>query len=228
MADIGTEKMAVASKEPGPTTKFGTALVGFADRMDALASKETNLTHRQMWLAICTEAVIGGLVIAGAKSGYEDTPVLAVYQLLEKIEHAKTAAGTATSVTMEGGKVLHLPFGGWTEMVPSADGGISLGQFTRDLIEGAHGISDSSGKPLFQLGGESLETLADKFEQLRAFEGKRDQLRNLFLLGGVGSVMVAALQAKAGEKVKVSAPVGKVPAVLPTIANVMRGIGELF
>ena len=41
-------------------------------------------------------------------------------------------------------------------------------------------------------------------------------------------MMVAALQAKAGEKVKVSAPVGKVPAVLPTIANVMRGIGELF
>ena len=32
--------MAVASKETGPTTKFGTALVGFADRMDALASKE--------------------------------------------------------------------------------------------------------------------------------------------------------------------------------------------
>jgi len=98
----------------------------------------------------------------------------------------------------------------------------------RDLIEGAHGISDSSGKPLFQLGGESLETLADKFEQLRAFEGKRDQLRNLFLLGGVGSAVVAALHTKAGEKVKVSAPVGKMPAVLPTIANVMRGIGELF
>jgi len=222
MEDIGTEKMAVASNETGPTTKFGTALVGFADRMDALASKETNLTHRQMWLALGTEAVIGGLVIAGAKSGYEGTPVHALYQLLEKIEHAKTAAGTASSVTMEGGRILHLTFGGWTEMVTSSDGEITLGQFTRDLLEGARGISDSSGKPLFQLGGESLETLAEKFEQLRAFEGKRDQLRNLFLLAGAGSAIVAAIQVKAGGKVRVSST------IMPAIAGVVRGIGELF
>ena len=40
------------------------------------------------------------------------------------------------------------------------------------------------------------------------------------MLSGVGSVVYAALQAKANEKVKVSAPIGKIPGVLPAMALV--------
>ena len=103
---------------------------------------------------------------------------------------------------------------------------LKIGDFARFLIEG--GFKDETGKSIFLLDSGATVDIIKQLDQLADFESKRDQLRDLFALGGVGSMVVAALQAKAGEKVKVSAPVGRIPAVLPTIAKVINGVGELF
>lgn len=218
MADIGTEKMAVASKETGPTTKFGTALVGFADQMDALAGKETNLTHRQMWLAIGTEAVIGATAIALVGSSKVSSEAI-VYGLMEKMKYTGIVDNWPDwgRMSIEGEQMMTLGS-------PKPD--MKLVEVARALVEG--GFKDEFGTPVYLLGNESTKEIIRALGQFRVFENKREQIKDLFLLGGVGSAVIAALHSKAGEKVKVSAPVGKMPAVLPTIANVMRGIGKLF
>lgn len=218
MTEIRAENLAATSKEAGPTTRFGTALVGFADRMDTLAGKETDLTHKQLWLALGTEAVVGAVAIAAVGSGAEVSSKDIVFDLMEKIRYTGTVTGNDWRIQMQEGQwIAHS--GRW---FPDME----IGKFAKTLIEG--GFKDETGKSVFLLSNETTANLAKQLDQLGNLEGKRDQLGNLFLLGGVGSAVMAGLQAKAGEQVKVSAPVGKVPAVLPTIANVMRGIGKLF
>ena len=218
MTDTETENIAITSKEVGPTTNFGAALVGFADRMDALATKETNLTHRQLWLALGTEAVVGAIAIGAVGSGSEVSSKDIVFGIMEKMNYTGTVTGQDWGIRMQEGQWNSHSGWGFPDM--------KVGDFARTLIEG--GFKNKAGKSVFLLNNESTANIVKQLNQLGDFEGKIDQLRNLFLLGGVGSAVVAALQAKAGERVKVSAPVGKIPAVLPTIANVMKGIGKMF
>ena len=217
MIDAQVESTGTINKEAGPTTKFGTALVSFADRMDALAGKETNLTHKQLWLALGTEAVVGAVAIALVGSGEEINTEVIRSSLIERMKYSGTVNGQEWVIARPGEQRFSW---GWGFL------DMKIGDFARTLIEG--GFKDSTGKSIFLLNDESTANIVQQLDQLTNLEDKRDQLRNLFLLGGIGSVVGAALQAKANEKVKVSAPVGKVPAVMPAIANVMRGIGKLF
>ena len=218
MTDIRIENIAITSKEVGPTTKFGTALVGFADRMDALATKETNLTHKQLWLALGMEAVVGAIAIGAVGSGNEVSSKDIIFGLMEKMKYTGTVTGQDWGIRMQEGQ--------WNAHFGWSFSDMKIGDFARALIEGS--FKDGTGRSVFLLNNESTAAVVKQLDQLGDLEGKRDQLRNLFLLGGVGSAVFATLQAKGGEKVKVSAPVGKIPAVLPAIANVMRGLGKLF
>jgi len=95
---------------------------------------------------------------------------------------------------------------------------MNIGDFARKLIEG--GFRGETGKSVLLLTKESTANIVKQLDELGDLENKKDQLKNLFMLSGVGSVVYAALQAKANEKVKVSAPIGKIPGVLPAMALV--------
>jgi hypothetical protein len=222
-----TELTGLAPKETHPVTEFGTALTGFADQIDVLAGKETNFTHRQMWLALGSEAVVGAAAIAAVGAFHIGGNVINPEDILAPLMEKMKYTGTVTDGTTED----------WRYWLMAEKGEVTarhqgwkyvqnVGEFARGLITG--GIKDETGKSVFLLNNETTANVINLLGQLSKLEGTRDQLRNLFLLGGVGSALIAALQAKAGEKVKFSAPIGKIPAVLPAIANVMRGVGKLF
>jgi len=72
-------------------------LVSFADRMDTVAGKETSLTHKQLWLALGTEAVVGAVAIANVGSGNEVNSKEIIWNLMEKMKYTGCVKGSGES-----------------------------------------------------------------------------------------------------------------------------------
>lgn len=206
-----------------PTTKFGQALVDFAQRVDELADKETNMTHKQMWLALGAEAVVGATAVALVGSGHQIDSFQTIKQMMEQSGHTGLVWW---GQSVDDRSIVRSVEGVIKGSLPSGDPNMKIGDFARALIEG--GFKDPDGKPVFLLSQEASAKVSSLLKNLGNLEGARDKIRDILILGGVGSAVFAGLQSKASEKVKVSAPIGKIPAVLPMIASTMRGLSKLF
>lgn len=201
--------------EPGVSTRFGSSLVGFADRLDHLANTETDLTHKQMWLTTGAAATLGAFAIATA--GRE--PLIDPFDTIQNIITGMARKG---KFLPEGTFPLSRSgFEGREALFPLLDQGkMSISDFARALIEG--GLKGSSGKSVFLLDPEATERITGLLDELGHHTAKITNTERLLLLAGAGSVTLALLGSKAKEKVKVST------VALPAFAKVVREIGKLF
>lgn len=231
MAEATNTKEPVATTD-NPKTRFGRALVDFAQKFDELANRETNVTHKQMWVALGTEAVMGATAVAFVGSGHQINSFLKIQELMMETGHSGSIFWHQESERLgpdlyarvkatEG--VIEDSYYSW-----GADLNMKVGDFARALIEGGFKDSPDGSRPVFLLSQEASARVSSLLKDLGDLEGARDKIRDILLLAGVGSVVIAGLQSKANEKVKVSAPTGKIPAVLPMIASTMRGLSKLF
>jgi len=201
-----------------PTTKFGRALVSFAQKFDELANRETNVTHKQMWLALGTEAVVGATAVAliGSGGNTDINPYNAYHSFYKLMagNHPHPPINTVEYVN-------------WVDSWWGAQG-MDYNMKVKDLAERITGTLAGSDPSRSILSPEKVEEINSYLRNLNRLEGIRDQTRDVVLLAGVGSIFAAWLQNKASEKVKISAPTGKIPAVLPMIASTMRSLSKLF
>jgi len=211
----------VAETIETPKTRFGQALTGFASRLDELSSKETSLVHGQLWFAIGTEALIGAATVAMVGSGHN--PEVSSMDMVRNILGGSMPTDGSIH---HGSNVMDDPQywsiwkdGNWSGETGWGFPDMKLKDFAEHLIRG--GFTNQYGKPVYLLNGEQTSNISSALEDLTKLESKRDLIRNVLALSGIG-FLASNVKRKSMERVSIST------SVLPGIALGIKKIGEML
>ncbi|RLC34264.1 hypothetical protein DRH14_03340 [Candidatus Shapirobacteria bacterium] len=195
-------------EQPNIKTRLGQALYGLGERIDEIANRETNLSHRQVWLGTGALALIGAYGIAEWEAAKFSGEEIRLYF-------------TDSPGFKALGKQSYELWEKWYNYTNNAEtnvGGLAEAITRGDLI--ADGKTFLSPEGTANITSNLLELA--KIKQVPRF------LEGMLLLVTASAGIVNVLSTKAKKPVKISGPVGKFPGVLPGLAKFSKALAEML